>query len=327
MRPHQSVCVILSHKKGRRHFFVSTSAELSLVTPPPFFLCSCFSFPLSNAEHMLYQRWPTSWVKERCRFCLGSTGPVYLLSSQFLACSVSVTLNLYNFVFDETFPNRSLLCRYKCKRAHPARGSSSSWSSCCRPLWVLVLLWQTFCLLPSSSFSPGSSSVHICLFLLPPQLSFQQFHHCWWFQLINLDTAHFVPEEKHLFCWSRNKDIPVRKTCWQLLIHGGGMLHKNCTSVKSVRGVPFSATIKNIFFTWPVIFQHLFSCIQKWLSASPFCENSKGRGRKYDRGLVYYTWSDLHVRQWGLFLMCGVVFVPGGFSGFFLVVLSLVISV
>lgn len=169
--------------------------------------------------------------------------------------------------------------------------------------------------------------VPLLLFLLPPQLSFQQFHHCWWFQLINLDTAHFVPEEKHLFCWSRNKDIPVRKTCWQLLIHGGGMLHKNCTSVNSVRGVPFSATIKNIFFTWPVIFQHLFSCIQKWLSASPFCENSKGRGRKYDRGLVYYTWSDLHVRQWGLFLMCGVVFVPGGFSGFFLVVLSLVISV
>lgn len=73
-------------------------------------------------------------------------------------------------------------------------------------------------------------------------------------------SVHFVPEEKHLFCWSRYKDIPVRKTCMQLLIPGGGMLRKNCAQVNALRGVPLSATVKNIFY-WQVIF---LSCIQKW---------------------------------------------------------------
>lgn len=55
-----SVFVIISHKRGRRHFFVATSAKLSVVSPPPFFLCSCFSLPLFNAKHMMFQRWQTS---------------------------------------------------------------------------------------------------------------------------------------------------------------------------------------------------------------------------------------------------------------------------
>lgn len=72
-------------------------------------------------------------------------------------------------------------------------------------------------------------------------------------------SVHFVPEEKHLFCGSRYKDIPVCKTCTQLLIQGGGMLHKNCNQVNAPWGVPLSATIQNIF----LLASHFLSCIQK----------------------------------------------------------------
>lgn len=47
-RPRQSVFVI-SHKKGRRQFFVATSAKVSVVCPPP--LLSLYLFFIPSFQH------------------------------------------------------------------------------------------------------------------------------------------------------------------------------------------------------------------------------------------------------------------------------------
>lgn len=142
------------------------------MSPPPSFSVLVF--------HSLFSTLSTCCTRDdkraESRNCGGGQFTCFVLYSSLVL--FRFTLNLYN-LFDETELFYTDINEHK--RAHPAWGqiwSSSSWSSCCSPLWVLALRRQKFCLLPSSNFSPGSSSALIFVFLLLPQLSSQQFHHC-----------------------------------------------------------------------------------------------------------------------------------------------------
>lgn len=169
--------------------FVTISLLNSVSCSPR--LRSCFSFPLSN---MLFQR----WLKQLSQ----GTEEEEASLPAFFSLPHLFCFRLTTF-FGETMKSRP-------------RPGGQMWGS---SSLVLVLQPQhKFCLLLCSNFSPGSSSVHIFVFLFPPSAKQPTISSL---LLVPADksvhSVHFVPEEQRLFCRSRNKDIPVRKMCPQLL--------------------------------------------------------------------------------------------------------------